>query len=189
MPSVGQGNEKVNFPYDAEGIKAAEKYAQATGGQGDYAEQASEAPGMRSNISLGYEEGGKVPMSDGAARSVQTYPGGGKTGYNVMDKYEAGGKAEDETGGKVKAAKMQKQGKAKKKETGKKQKPISDKLRKIIEHMEGLGKKTPKRPWEPKKPGFGDRETLLQKDWKTKTKTKARRQALAKKYLRTKNKK
>ena len=92
MPSVGQGNEKVNFPYDAEGIKAAEKYAQATGQQVDYSEQASEAPGMRSNISLGYEKGGKVPMSDGAARNVQTYPGGGKTGYNIMDKYEKGGK-------------------------------------------------------------------------------------------------
>ena len=93
MPRVGQGNEAVNFPYDAEGIKAAEKYAQAVGGQVDYSEQASEAPGMRSNISLGYEEGGKVPMSDGAARNVKTYPGGGITGYNIMDKYEKGGKA------------------------------------------------------------------------------------------------
>ena len=91
MPSVGQGNEKVNFPYDAEGIKAAEKYAQATGQQVDYAEQATDMPGQRSNISLGYAEGGKVPMSNGASRSVQTYPGGGKTGYNIMDKYEAGG--------------------------------------------------------------------------------------------------
>ena len=91
MPRVGQGNEAVSFPYDAEGIKAAEKYAQATGQQVDYTEQASEAPGMRSNISLGYAEGGKVPMSNGASRSVQTYPGGGKTGYNIMDKYEAGG--------------------------------------------------------------------------------------------------
>ena len=94
MPSVGQGNEKVSFPYDEEGIKAAEKYAQAVGGQVDYSEQASKekyAQGMRSNISLGYAEGGKVPMSNGASRSVQTYPGGGKTGYNIMDKYEAGG--------------------------------------------------------------------------------------------------
>jgi hypothetical protein len=92
MPSVGQGNEKVTFNYDAEGIKAAEKYAQATGQQVDYSEQASDMPGMRSNISLGYAEGGKVPMSNGAARSVKTYAGGGKTGYNVMDKYEKGGK-------------------------------------------------------------------------------------------------
>ena len=35
MPRVGQGNEAVSFPYDAEGIKAAEKYAQATGQQVD----------------------------------------------------------------------------------------------------------------------------------------------------------
>ena len=91
MPSVGQGNEKVSFPYDAEGIKAAEKYAQAVGGQVDYAEQASEAPGMRSNISLGYEEGGKVPEMNAMNRSEKTYMGGGKTGYNVMDKYEMGG--------------------------------------------------------------------------------------------------
>ena len=54
MPSVGQGNEAVNFPYDAEGIKAAEKYAQATGQQVDYAEQTTDMPGQRSNISLGY---------------------------------------------------------------------------------------------------------------------------------------
>ena len=92
MPRVGQGNEAVSFPYDAEGIKAAEKYAQATGQQVDYAEQATDMPGQRSNISLGYAEGGKVPMSNGAARSVKTYAGGGKTGYNVMDKYEKGGK-------------------------------------------------------------------------------------------------
>ena len=94
MPSVGQGNEKVSFPYDAEGIKAAEKYAQAVGGQVDYSEQASKekyAQGMRSNISLGYAEGGKVPVSDGAKRSITTHAGGGKTGYNVMDKYEMGG--------------------------------------------------------------------------------------------------
>ena len=91
MPRVGQGNEAVSFPYDAEGIKAAEKYAQATGQQVDYTEQASEAPGMRSNISLGYAEGGKVPVSDGAKRSITTHAGGGKTGYNVMDKYEMGG--------------------------------------------------------------------------------------------------
>ena len=94
MPRVGQGNEAVNFPYDAEGIKAAEKYAQATGQQVDYSEQASEAPGMRSNISLGYEEGGKIPVNNGATRSVQTYAGGGKTGYNMMNRYEEGGKVE-----------------------------------------------------------------------------------------------
>ena len=73
MPSVGQGNEKVSFPYDEEGIKAAEKYAQAVGGQVDYSQQTSEAPGMRSNISLGYAEGGKIPINNGAERSVQTY--------------------------------------------------------------------------------------------------------------------
>ena len=87
MPSVGQGNEKVSFPYDAEGIKAAEKYAQAVGGQVGYSEQSSDMPGMRSNISLGYEEGGKVPEMNAMNRSEKTYMGGGKTGYNVMDKY------------------------------------------------------------------------------------------------------
>jgi len=89
MPSVGQGNERVSFPYDAEGIKAAEKYAQATGQQVDYSEQASEAPGMRSNISLGYKEGGKVPEMNAMDRSEKTYMGGGKL-YNKM--YEKGAK-------------------------------------------------------------------------------------------------
>ena len=89
MPSVGQGNEKVSFPYDAEGIKAAEKYAQAVGGQVDYSEQSSDMPGMRSNISLGYKDGGKLPEMIAMNRSDKTYMGGGKL-YNKM--YEKGAK-------------------------------------------------------------------------------------------------
>ena len=92
MPRVGQGNEAVSFPYDAEGIKAAEKYAQATGQQVDYTEQASKekyAQGMRSNISLGYEDGGKLPEMNAMDRSKKTYMGGGKL-YNKM--YEKGAK-------------------------------------------------------------------------------------------------
>tara|TARA_R100000781_G_scaffold57108_1_gene36943 strand:+ start:525 stop:1007 length:483 start_codon:yes stop_codon:yes gene_type:complete len=139
MPKVGQGNEAVSFPYDAEGIKAAEKYAQATGQQVDYTEQASEAPGMRSNISLGYAEGGKVPMSDGAQRSVTTHAGGGKTGYNIVDKYETGGRAV----------------RAKKKKAGKQQKSKFDKVKEILAKMENYGKEEkPKRPKPlPYKPG------------------------------------
>ena len=106
MPSVGQGNEKVSFPYDAEGIKAAEKYAQAVGGQVDYSQQTSEAPGMRSNISLGYAEGGKIPINNGAERSVQTYAGGGKTGYNIMNRYEEGGKVEEKPSRKKKRSQL-----------------------------------------------------------------------------------
>ena len=83
MPRVGQGNEAVNFPYDPEGIKAAEKYAQATGQQVDYSEQSSDMPGMSSNISLGYKDGGKLPEMNAMDRSKKTYMGGGKL-YNKM---------------------------------------------------------------------------------------------------------
>ena len=74
MPTVGIGPDLVEFPYDEQGIKAAEKHAQATGQTVNYAEK----PAMQqSNISLGYKEGGKIPSNDGRARSKKEYLGGG----------------------------------------------------------------------------------------------------------------
>ena len=82
MPTVGTGNDMVEFAYDEMGIKAAEKYAQATGQTVDYSQQSSQQAGLKSNISLGYKKGGKVPSKipslDARGRSGR-YEMGGKT--------------------------------------------------------------------------------------------------------------
>jgi len=87
MPTVGTGSDMVSFPYDEQGIKAAEKYAQAMGLTVDYSTQASQQPGQMSNISLGYEQsyekGGKVPSSKVPSSDARERSG----------KYEMGGKA------------------------------------------------------------------------------------------------
>tara|TARA_R110002012_G_scaffold283639_2_gene474074 strand:+ start:17 stop:736 length:720 start_codon:yes stop_codon:yes gene_type:complete len=104
MPKVGQGSSARNFPYNEQGMKAAQEYAQATGQQVDFSDQSSQNMGMNSNMSSSYmEKGGEIPMNDGAQRSVKTYAGGGMTGYNIMDKYEKGGKVDKyKSGSKVK---------------------------------------------------------------------------------------
>ena len=76
MPTVGTGNDMVEFAYDEMGIKAAEKYAQATGQTVDYSEQSSQQAGLKSNISLGYKKGGKVPSLDARGRSGKYQMGG-----------------------------------------------------------------------------------------------------------------
>ena len=81
MPTVGTGNDMVEFAYDEMGIKAAEKYAQATGQTVDYSEQSSQQAGLKSNISLGYKKGGKVPSK------VPSLDARGRSG-----KYQMGGK-------------------------------------------------------------------------------------------------
>ena len=79
MPTVGLGGDMVSFPYDADGIKAAEKYAQATGQTVNYSDEKTQEAGLRSNITLGYEEGGKVPETN-APDKRESYQLGGMPG-------------------------------------------------------------------------------------------------------------